>query len=214
MKYFLLWATLLTPAYSWAQSGIYTGINGVPFLFGTLDVSAEREVSPFLALRIRGGGRIQGRQQGEVPRIAPLADYIQLKNRGAFLALGARVFDRTSTDYPYIALDIAGVYYSEDIYRESSGGGSRIHHAEDFTLGASLTIGMLSRLSSRFELDLGLQFGFSPARDDLLAYYYPGMGFTTFGFGRYGVKGGHMQPVVGLRYNFVPDKRFRIRRKR
>ena len=212
MKNLLVWATLLFPVFSQAQEGIYAGIQGVPLLFGTLDVSVEREVSPFLSLRIRGGGRIQGRQPGEVPQLAPLEDYIQRKNRAVFLSLGARVFDRTSYDYPYIALDLSGVYYSEDIYQENNG--TTVVHAEDFALGASLTIGMLSRLSSRFELDLGLQFGYSPPRDDILAYYYPGMGFTTFGFGRYGVRGGHMQPLVGIRYNFVPDKRSRIRRKR
>ena len=186
------------------------GINVAPWLVNTLDIRGEYQVTSFLAIEAAGGFRIQGRDIDQTPRIAPLKDYIQPKNQAAFLSLGLRIFSPSSGNYPYISWQMSAIRYDEDIFPRNSTAAQPVNVVENIW-ATTLTIGFVNSLSPRWDLDVGIQFGFSPPRDDLLAYYYPGVGYTSFGFGRWGIEGGHFQPVVTFKYNLVKNKRWRIR---
>lgn len=189
---------------------MYVGINVAPLLVNTLDLRIEYPVSDFWALEGGLGFRVQSRDIDETPRIAPLKDYIQPKNRAAFLTLGARVFTRSTINYPYIAFNFSMIRYSEEVIPRNSPASLPIN-VEDNIWATTLTVGLVSSLAPRWDLDVGIQFGYSPPREDLLAYYYPGAGYTSFGFGKWGVEGGHFQPVVTFKYNLAKNKRWRLR---
>lgn len=191
------------------QSQTYVGINVSPLLVNTLDARWEHQFNANLAIQGAVGFRSQDRAQGEFPRIAPLKDYVQFRNNAFFFSVGGRIFNRMLPKYPYIALDFTGVYYDELIQPRSSS--VKIQEVSNFKVGTTLTIGMVSQLFPRFYVDFGLQFGYASPRDELLVYYLPGMGYTTFGFGKYGVEGGLVQPVITLKYDLFKDKRQRIR---
>jgi len=205
-----MYVLLLLPITTWGQKNMYLGINVAPWLVNTLDIRGEYQVTSFLAVEAAGGFRIQGRDIGQTPRIAPLKDYIQPKNRAAFFSMGLRIFSASTGNYPYISWQLSTLRYDEDIVPRNSTGTQPVNVVENIW-ATTLTVGFVSTLSPRWDLDVGIQFGFSPPRDDLLAYYYPGVGYTSFGFGKWGVEGGHFQPVVTLKYNLIKNKRWRIR---
>lgn len=207
----LLGTLYLTICQLVCQQRSYIGINVPSLLVSTLDVRTEHSLNERFALQGAFAVRTQGKEPNETPQIAPLKDYIQIKNRAMSLSLGARIFDRQFSEYPYIALDISGVYYNETIIPRNK---SKAIDVSDVKWGGTLTIGMVTELFERVHLDLGLQFGYSKPRNDLLAYYLPGLGYTSFGFGRYGIEGGHFQPVANIKYNLTKDRRRRIRQMR
>lgn len=210
MRHILLYALLLLPFLMWGQRDIYIGINVAPILVNTLDIRFEYPTTPFLALEGGIGFRAQGREIDETPRIAPLKDYIQPKNRATFLSLGARVFNAQTGNYPYISVNFSMIRYTEEIWPRNTTPTQPIE-VQDNVWATTLTIGLVSSLGPRWDLDLGIQFGYSPPRENLLAYYYPGAGYTSFGFGKWGVEGGHFQPIVTFKYNLVKNRRYRIR---
>ncbi len=209
MHHIIWYALMVIPLFSWGQRDMYIGINVAPILVNTLDLRFEYPTSSFMALEGGLGFRVQGREIGETPRIAPLKDYIQPRNRAAFFSFGARVFTPQSGNYPYISLNFSMIRYSEDIWPRNATPRQPIS-VEDNIWASTLTIGFVSSLAPRWDLDVGIQFGYSPPREDLLAYYYPGAGYTSFGFGKWGVEGGHFQPVVTFKYNLVKNRRYRI----
>ena len=211
IKVFIISIVLMGISTVYAQKKTFVGLNLAPLLVNTYDIRLEHQLSPHFAIQGAIGFRKQQRSAGENPRIVPLKDYIQFENQAISFSFGGRIFNRSALKYPYIALDITGVYYDELIEPRIINGGQNVLSVENFKIGSTVTIGMVSRLFSRVELDMGLQFGYAGPRDELLAYYFPGMGYTTFGFGRYGVEGGHLQPIVTIRYDLIKDKRSRIR---
>jgi len=196
----------------WSQRNIYLGVNLSPLLLNTLDIRFEYQTSNFFAIQLATGLRVQNRELEEVPRLAPLKDYIQPENKAIFLSIGARLTGPRVNNYPYIAVDITHVHYWEEVIPRIQGGKPPIRTVNDTNLGATFTIGIVNRIYDRLELDAGIQFGFAPPRSDLLAYYYPGMGYTTFGFSRYGIEGGHFQPILTLKYNLIKNRRQQLRR--
>ena len=188
---------------------MYVGVNVAPLLVNTMDVRFEYPVSNAWALEAGLGFRRQSRGINETPRIAPLKDYIQPKNQAAFLLIGARVFTQNSINYPYIAFNFSMIRYEENIFPRNSTASQPVN-VTDNIWATTLTVGLVSKLAPRWDLDVGIQFGYSPPREDLLAYYYPGAGYTSFGFGKWGVEGGHFQPVVTFKYNLAKNKRLRL----
>ncbi len=204
-------AFVLIPVFSAAQKKSYLGINVTPLVINTVDMRYERQVAKHFALQAGAGFRFQNRDSSVIPPFGFLKNYVELHNYGAFLSAGGRVFDRNSTEYPYIAFDLIGAYFDEKIQSDDGNGGTRVWNASGLKTGGTLTIGFVTELFDRVHLDVALQFGYAPPRDDLNAYYLPGMGYSTYGLGIIGVRGGHLQPIVNLKYNLVKDPRQRIR---
>ncbi len=189
------------------------GINAPAFLLGTLDLRSEIQLAPKFSLQLGSSFRYQDNQQRKEPRIKALSNYVELLNQGISLSVGGRLYEQDLSDYqyPFIAFDLTGVYYREKYLTEAPGGGGLTEQeVSGLRLAATATIGFVLRVSDYINMDLGIQFGYSPPREDLLAYYYPGVGYMTFGLGALGVKGGHIQPVFSIRYNIIRDKRQRI----
>ena len=206
-----LLAFVLIPIFSAAQKKSYLGINVTPLVINTVDARYERQVGKHFALQAGTGFRLQNRDSSVIPPFGFLKSFVELHNYGAFLSGGVRVFDRNSTEYPYVAFDLIGAYFDEKIQSDDGSGGTRVWSASGLKAGGTLTIGFVTELLSRVHLDVALQFGYAPPRDDLNAYYLPGMGYSTYGLGIIGVRGGHLQPIVNLKYNLVKDPRQRIR---
>lgn len=215
MRSRLLFALLnLLPLWGWTQSDTYVGINLSPIIFRTLELHLERRVTQGLALQFGVGIRAQSRNVGELLRFSALQGYVQPRNRAVAFSGGARFFNGKDLEYPYIAVDIIGGYYAETLEIKDAGTGSlSTREVNGFKWGASFTIGYVAWLSHRMQLDLGLQIGYSPPREEVLAYYLPTLGFTTFGFDFIGVKGGHVQPMITFKYNLVRNRRLLIREK-
>ncbi|MEM6262432.1 MAG: DUF3575 domain-containing protein [Bacteroidota bacterium] len=201
------------PLISKAQKKFYVGVNTVPLLVGTLDIRAEKQLTRTFSIQGATGFRYQNRDSTESAFVAALNRYVGLRNRGAFLSVGGRFFDPSTTEYPYIAFDVVTAWYDETVFVFDSSGEASIQDISGLQVGGSLTIGFVSQIMKRVHLDIGLQLGYSPPRDDVLNYYLPGMGFTTYGFNVYGVPGGHAQLQVSLKYNLVKDLRQLIREK-
>lgn len=190
-----------------AQESTWLGIQLTPLAIGTLDLHLERHLTPTASLHIGAGFRSQQIDRRE-PRVKLLSDFSNLGNTAAYSSLALRLANpETGTDYPYVQFGLTGIWY-QDQYLTILGE-QRISQGVGW--GPSATIGYLIHVDDRWKFDLGLQMGYSAPRQDLLAYYYPGLGYSTFGPGRYGVKGGHVQPVVVLTYKIIQSKRERIR---
>ena len=204
----------IIPLLACSQGNTYIGLNFSPLIVNALDVRFESQLSPNFSLQLSSGFRYQNRDNGEPPGTGLLQGYSGLRNLGLHLAVGGRFFNRTEWEYPYIAFDVIGAYYKEKIVPlNTTPPAPQSRNVSGLKLGGSLTIGFMIKVAERFYLDLGMQMGYSPPRpkSDVLAYYLPGMGYSTFGFGRVGVDGGHFQPIIGLKYVLSRDKRERIR---
>ncbi len=210
----LMYVVLLFPVLCWAQRNTYIGINIAPLLVNTLDLRFEHQINHFISLQLATGMRFQQISPGETPRIAPLEDYLQPENKAISLSLGVRLTGPQPSDYPYISFDITHVHYWEEIIPRIPNRNQGFTSVNDTKLGLMITIGMVNRITPRLFLDVGIQFGYAQPRSDLLAYYFPGMGYTTFGFIKYGVEGGHFQPILTLKYNLVKNRRMRLRDRR
>lgn len=215
MKWIIPIVLLVIPLHIFGQKKIHLGVNLTPLLINTIDLSGEIQISNFLAVQGRMGGRFQQQKELDSPRLSFLSDYTQKKNQAAFLSLGARFFNLVPTEYeyPYIAFDFIGVYYSETIL-DVAATGSGISIFEDVNgirAGVSFTLGFVWRLSNRLYLDMGLQLGYASPRKEINSYFFPGLGYSTFGIGVLSIKGGHIQPLISLKYNIFKDKRQRIR---
>ncbi len=211
MRRLSLLAFIVIPLLTVAQKKSYLGINVTPIIINTLDIRYERQLNRFFALQIGGGVRMQNRDSSTIPPFGFLKDYVELHNYGAYLSAGGRLFDRNSTEYPYVALDLIGSYYDEHIQGDDGNGGVTIWDADGFKMGGTVTVGFVTELFKRVHMDVALQFGYAPPREDLNAYYLPGFGYSTYGLGIIGVKGGHLQPIVNLKYDLFKDRRQRLR---
>lgn len=190
-----------------AQNGTFLGLQVTPIGIGTLDIHLEERLSNTISLHLGTGFRTQ-RLDRRDPGVRILSDFSTLTNTGAYTSLGIRLFNpETGVDYPYVQFGMTAVWY-RDQYLDNLGNPIV---AKEITWGSSATIGYVINFNTRWQLDLGLQMGYSPPRRDLLAYYYPGLGYSTFGLGRYGVVGGHVQPVITLKYKIRLGKRERLR---
>ncbi|MEO0898528.1 MAG: hypothetical protein AAFY71_19095 [Bacteroidota bacterium] len=212
MRQFVLLIVLLLPALSFCQLRTHVGVNVPAAMVGTLDIRSEIQMAPRFSLQLATGIRHQNNEDRAEPRIRALSDYINLLNQGLFLSVGGRLYEQDLSDYqyPFIAFDLTGVYYRDRYLSQDAQGNSIKEEATGFRIGGTATIGFVVRITEYINADLGIQFGYSPPRRDLLAYYHPGMGYMTFGLGVLGVKGGHIQPLIALRYNIIRDKRQRI----
>lgn len=217
MKRWLILASLVFPLFAFSQGRTYIGINVTPLILNTLDVRFEHQVTHFLSLQIAGGFRAQSRDSSWRPRVKALRDFIHVRDQAIFLSVGARLFDRPSkmaTEYPYISFELVGVYYNEEVILRNEPHPPRKIFPRGAKLGASVQIGFVSELMERVHVDFALQMGYSTARqDELLGYYLPSMGYTVFGLDIIGVKGGHLQPIITIKYNLVKDRRRLIRKK-
>jgi len=169
-----------------------------------------------MALQVGTGFRLQSRS-GEDP-VSPrfLSGYIAEKNKAAYLSIGTRFSNPVEWDYPYIAFEIVGAYFNEIIIPPTPNIGHShpvARSVKDVKIGINANIGFMLRLANKLYLDLGVEMGYSPPRPkhDVLAYYLPGMGASTFGLGRVGVDGGHFQPTLAIKYLIKKDKKIRIR---
>lgn len=200
-------SSLLLGSGLFAQEATWLGLQVTPLAIGTLDLQLERQLTPTASLHVGMGVRTQQIDRRE-PRVKLLSDFSNVGNTATYTSLGLRLFNpETGTDFPYVQFGLTGVWYRDQYLTLL--GEQKI--SQGIAWGPSATIGYLIHFDKRWELDLGLQMGYSASRQDLLAYYYPGLGYSTFGPGRYGVKGGHVQPVVTLRYKIIQNKRERIR---
>lgn len=183
------------------------GLQATPLGIGTLDIHLEERISNTVSIHLGTGFRTQ-RLDRRDPAVRILSDFYTQSNTGAYTSLGIRLFNpETGVDYPYVQFGMTAIWYRDQWIDDL--GQSVI--SKDITWGPSATIGYIINFNTRWQLDLGLQMGYSPPRRDLLAYYYPGLGYSTFGLGRYGVVGGHAQPVITLKYKIRRSKREKLR---
>lgn len=206
-----LLAIVLIPVVVVAQKKSYLGINVTPLIINTLDIRYEHQIGRNFAFQAGAGARLQNRDSSGIPPFGFLKNFVEMHNYGAYLSVGGRIFDRNSTEYPYLALDVIGTYFDETIQGDDGNGGIAIWDANGVKMGGSITVGFVTELLSRVHMDVALQFGYTPPRKDLNAYYLPGFGYSTYGLGIIGVKGGHLQPIVNLKYDLFKDPRQRIR---
>lgn len=202
---FVCLLSLSTPGLT--QNGTFLGLQVTPIGIGTVDIHLEERLSNTISIHLGTGFRTQ-RLDRRDPGVRILSDFSTLSNTGAYTSIGIRLFNpETGPDYPYVQFGMTAIWY-RDRYLDNLG---TTIVAKEITWGSSATIGYVINFNTRWQLDLGLQMGYSPPRTDLLAYYYPGLGYSTFGLGRYGVVGGHVQPVVTLKYKIRLGKRERLR---
>ena len=218
MRWCLLLIYLVVPFIVPGQNRTYVGINVTPLILNTLDIRAEHQLTRYFSVQMGVGFRAQSRDSTWQPRVKALQDFIHLKDQAAFLSIGARLFDRPerwATEYPYISFELVGAYYNEWYLPYNEPNMPTKINARGAKFGGSVQIGFVSELVDRLHVDVALQMGYSKARpsDDLLSYYIPSMGYTVFGLDIIGVKGGHLQPIITIKYNLVKDKRKRIRSK-
>ena len=214
MKRFAFIPLWIIPILACGQGNVYLGVNFSPLIINTLDIRGEAQLTPNFSLQLSSGFRYQNQDTGEPPGTGPLAAYSGLKNLGLHLAVGGRLYNAENWDYPYVAFDLIGAYYNERIIPPNAPTPNpQSQDVQGIKLGGSVTMGFMIRLSERFYLDLGLQMGYSRPRPktDVLSYYLTGLGYSTFGFGRIGVDGGHFQPLITLKFILEKDMRERIR---
>lgn len=207
---------------SYAQNRLYLGINIPSLIFGTLDFQSEYQIRSGLAIQMGLGLRAQGREVGEKLSFPALQGYIEPKNRAISFSVGTRIFNppnyRYEREYPFILVHFVGSYYNETIEIEDQiNNGFKTREVSGLKWGVALGVGYHVWLSKRIYLDIGLQLAYSSARSNrsgeetVLAYYIPQLGFTTFGLNRIGFEGGHIRPVLTLKYYLIQNKRDRIR---
>ncbi|MEO0469321.1 MAG: hypothetical protein AAF206_06870 [Bacteroidota bacterium] len=216
MRRLLVIVCLLPPLLSTGQNNTFVGLNLAPLILNTLDLRFEQEIYPFASVQAGFGIRNQRLGDDTFNRISFLRNYVQRRNGGGYLSVGGRIFSKADNryQYPYIGLDFIASYYNENVFVNNpnfSPVGFRDVNAVKF--GTSVTIGFVLWINDRLYVDAGIQMGYSTARRDILTYYLPGLGYSTFGAGRYGVRGGHVQPILRFKYNLFPDRRTRIREK-
>ncbi len=189
-----------------AQRSTHLGVQVAPMAIGTLDIHVEQRLTNTVSLHLATGFRTQRIDRRE-PRVILLSDFFHQSNSGAFLSLGLRLFNpETGEDFPYVQFGLTGLSYKDRYI----GSGGQTEVSSGWAWGPSATIGYVIHANTYWEVDLGLQMGYSAPRTDLLAYYYPGLGYSTFGLGRYGVRGGHVQPVITVKYKIRLDERERL----
>lgn len=204
---------LCIPLLGYAQRRTHLGLNLAPLAVGTLDARLESQLTRKVSLGMTIGGRMQGRKAGDSPSLGFLGDYINLKNRAFFLGVGAKFIHQDPLDYeyPFLAVDLTGMYL-HDTYQVQDALGNVVEAtAKGFRWGASLTMGFVLRVSDDIWVDLAGQIGYSPNRPELIAYYLPNVGYSTFGYSYVGGRSFHVQPIITVRYNIIKDKRQRIR---
>ncbi len=203
---------LLLPLCLLAQQRTLVGLNFSPLLINTLDLRVERQVHPNVSLQFATGFRQQKVGENNLPRVSLLKDYIHVRDQGAFLSVGGRLFNATpnSYEYPYVSLDLTGAYY-KDSYINHPDFDDPVKTFQGWKLGGSMSLGFVIYLANRLYLDLGLQLGYSPMRPYTESYYLGGLGYTTFGPNRFSWEGAHFQPIITLKYVVLRDKRDRIR---
>lgn len=215
MKRYFPVLLLLLPFCIHAQPKTDLGVNMAALMMGTGDIRATMQMTPGISLELGAGVRNQNRnREGVAPGFQALGDFIQQKNRAAYFSVGGRLINPHEDvyEYPYMGFHLTGVWYQENLLPEDPLHGNPASvSTSGFKLGASTTIGFSLRISNILYIDLAAQMGYSKPRKDLLAYYLPGLGFSTFGYGYIGVRGGHLQPVITLRYTIIKDRRMRIR---
>jgi hypothetical protein len=196
------------------QKNLFLGINLMPLLLNTLDVRIEPRISRYLSLQFGSGFRYQNIEGKNKSTFNILENYVGLKNFALFATAGARVYDDSAWEYPYFAVDLSGAYYRDKrpINFDVNGMARDTLSTKGFSLGISGTLGFVIRVSKRTKMDLAIQAGYSPFREDIRTYYLPTMGFSTFGnIDRLSAKGLMVQPIITMKYDLVKDKRDRIR---
>jgi hypothetical protein len=204
----------LLPSLLSAQHQLQVGINVPALVMNTLDFRVGWKLTPSFILEGATGFRQQEVPAGATPRVAVLHDFIQQHNQGGFLSVGGRFVNTADNRYefPFIAFDLTGIYFRDEIMRPTTNGTEPSPETfSGFRWGGSMTIGFSIRLKNRLYLDLGMQMGYSPPREIPLQYFYGGMGFSTYRPSAFGVKGGHIQPLVCLKYTLIQDRRDRLR---
>ncbi|WP_409286227.1 DUF3575 domain-containing protein [Pontibacter sp. G13] len=197
-----------------AQSHLELGWNVGSLFIGTLDLKSELGVSPGINLRLGMGLRAQSYPIEQVAQNRIFAFYRQPRNLGSFISVGFRAWNPTDNpyQYPYLALDVVGIHYRETLLVRPNGQTpAHPSNIRGWTAGISATLGFVLRLARKWHMDAGIQLGYAPPREELLSYYHPGIGFSTFGSGIIGIKGGHIQPILALRYTLQTAHTQRIR---
>ncbi|MEM9983692.1 MAG: hypothetical protein AAF804_01225 [Bacteroidota bacterium] len=209
------WILLLLASCSSLIAQIRTdvGINLTPLLVNSLDVQAEWQLAPTFSLVANTGLRYQTLDAEQDPMFGVLASYVQPSNFGTYLGISGRFFNQEVNEYqyPFIQFGLVGSYYNETLMVADQSGDMVSVPAQGFQLGVTSTIGFTIRLTERAKLDLALQMGYSKPREDVLIYYLPGLGYSTYGVDFISVKGAHLTPMVTFKYNILQTKRERIR---
>lgn len=203
----------LLPFALYGQKSLQLGVNITPLVMNTLEVRGDIGINRNFSIQTAAGFRTQTRNESAVIRVQALQGYIQEQNRAGFISVGGRLFNAEDNPYevPFIGVSLTMAYYSDKILETDRGPNAPPPIlSEGLQIGATANIGFSIRINADLYLDLAMQMGYSPARRDLLQYYFPGAGYSTFGPGVLGVKGGHLQPQITLKYTVIKDKRQRI----
>lgn len=209
MRKILLLLSLASVFQLTAQIRTDVGVNLTPLLLNSLDVQAEWQLQPTFSLVAQTGIRYQTQEPDQPVTISPLSEYMQPRNVGGFVSLGGRFFNREVNEYqyPFIQLNLVGSYYDEELLNLDDDGNFYRSATRGFRVGVSSTIGFVIRVTNRASLDLAVQVGYTPPRDDIHIYYIPGMGYTTYGIDAISVKGAHVNPMFVFKYNIFQTPR-------
>lgn len=201
------------PAVVFAQKSTYLGINLASLATQSAEVRSEFQISRILSLQAATGFRFQQRDPGQKTFFQGLNPYIQQKNNALFFSGGMRIYEAVSGryDYPFFAAEASLIYFSDEFLSTDASGSRVVVRSEGWRTSFTGAMGFVIRLGARTDLDLALQMGYAPPRRDLLSYYFPGTGYSTFGYAVVGFRGGHIQPQITLKYQIVRSRRDRIR---
>lgn len=212
MKKFTLLLFLVSTYTLSAQIRTDVGVNLTPLLLNSLDVQAEWQVLRTFSIVGQTGLRYQTQAIDQPPRIGPLAEFMQPRNVGAYVGLAGRWFNPEVNEYqyPFVQLGFMASYYDEELLRIDGNGEFYRQAAAGVQFGITSTIGFVIRLTERANLDLALQMGYAPPREDVQIYYTAGMGYTTYGVDAISIPGAHLQPMITFKYNIQQSRRQRI----
>lgn len=202
---YILWLLML-PALCLGQKKTTLGLNLAPLVVNGVDVKLEKHVLHNLSLQVGAGFRVQNRSLQDVEKVRLLDRFIHERNASAFISTGFRVFDPSLNEYPYVGIQVTGIYYNET-YKHTD---QEFIQNKGLGWGFTFNLGYLFKLGKRLSLDLGMQIGYAPPRNDPKFYYYSGIGYTTRGLDVIGYEGGHIQPVLMVKYTILRDPRSKI----
>jgi len=198
----------ILPLSSFAQWSAQLGVNVIPVISKTLEVSSEFSTHPGYSLNFNAGYTFKTGFVG-IPDYK-VYDYIsERKTSGAFLKAGGRLYLRSLTGTQrktnfFLGAALIVSQYKQTALRRLTG--PNFENTDNYvdvnsngvTLCPAISMGFSSRLSENFSLDWGLQKAFVNRDSDLIGRkernYQPGAGSGQ------SIIIGYLQGILTLKY--------------
>ena len=196
------------PATSFAQWKADVGLNVIPLMARSVEISSELRRHPAYSLNFNVGYTFKSGHIG-------LADYkvydfiTKRRTSGGFLKAGGRIYltglsgKERKTDFFVGAQVIVSQYHQTAIREPIDGGqnyvGRSAVSANGIIVSPAVSFGLARELSKKLSMDCGVQKSFVTDRDDYIGRsarnYQPGMGS-----GQSDPFIGYLQGILALRY--------------